>query len=578
VKGKAVKKDSQSMIRQVSSVLVLIAVLLSPAPAARTGRADEDRESRQTAKELQKEKMRQEALQSFPEVDNALKAILEKVKKNQKPEPSAIEQGVQLLNKNKRNSLAYDDTQRARYMLLKAWTDFYQDAPDEAVNWAMRAVKTDAASGDAWISQGLFCLLNGKRPMTPRIQKPKPQRRTDSDSGHRTRQPQRRTDSDSSRRTRQPRRRNGNDPSPEINVSTTQPYGQKGDLEFDMSALRIDMLKERFARCQYQAVDGSMIEYIPGQDTLCLLLWKGSSEPVDANEMPGSPVVTDSMDQVAQQMPDEMLQRKDLLSGVGRGYVTNRHGSDLPAQRAYIQAMMDACKDRPDIKFMQVDTVRSPASSGNMADYISQSIPTVIAAMPASNAEQIAGIKADTPFAMVVDKEGKVCYAGPAANFMPAFILSTIAEVEIDLTKQNQSDGPDMMFSPGRQLRRDMMYNEFSSALKKAGVDPNSIEIDPNSMPADPKVPMPPRPPQQQMSEELSIEYQAGKDLEYAEFFIDAAKKRAQTYKKGVELCRKIIREHPGTKYEREARLLLREVPEPKRKTYKITDEELMLP
>ena len=566
MKGKTVKKDSQSMIRQVSSILVLIAVLLSPAPAARTGRADEDRESRQAAKELQKEKRRQEALQSFPEVDNALKAILEKVEKNQQPEPSAIEQGVRLLDENKRNSLAYDDTQRARYMLLKAWTEFYQDAPDEAVNWAMRAVKTDANSGDGWISQGLFCLLNGKRPMTPRIQKPKPQRRTDSDPG---------------RRTRQPRRRNGDQASPETYTATTQPYGQKGDLEFDMSALRIDMLKERFVRCQYQAVDGSVTEYIPGQDTLCLLLWKGTSEPVDANDMAGGATRINSTPPAAQQMADEMVKEMDLLPGAGRGYVTNRHGSDLPAQRAYIQAMMDACKDRPDIKFMQVDTVRSPASSGNLADYISQSIPTVIAAMPASNAEQLVGIKADTPFAMVVDKEGKVCYAGPAANFMPAFILSTIAEVEIDLTKQNQSDSPDMMFSPGRQLRRDMMYNEFSSALKKAGIDPNGIGADPNTPASNSTQTTTRRLPVSSGSTQMSIEaldaqMRAENLLRIAQLHIEQSRKiRADNPKEGIAAAREVLAKFPNTEYAQKARELLRRVPDRWKTRHAITDEEL---
>ena len=61
------------------------------------------------------------------------------------------------------------------------------------------------------------------------------------------------------------------------------------------------------------------------------------------------------------------------------------------------------------------------------------------------------------------------------------------------------------------------------------------------------------------------------------DLFMKAAKKRVISYKNGVELCRRIIRNYPGTKYEHEARMLLRQVPEDKRKLYKITDEELGL-
>ncbi|MHC4883203.1 MAG: hypothetical protein ACYTCV_11500, partial [Planctomycetota bacterium] len=58
-------------------------------------------------------------------------------------------------------------------------------------------------------------------------------------------------------------------------------------------------------------------------------------------------------------------------------------------------------------------------------------------------------------------------------------------------------------------------------------------------------------------------------------FYINAARKKFQTYKQGVDMCREIIRKYPGTKYEHEARLLLRRVPEDKRGTYNIMDEEL---
>ncbi len=59
--------------------------------------------------------------------------------------------------------------------------------------------------------------------------------------------------------------------------------------------------------------------------------------------------------------------------------------------------------------------------------------------------------------------------------------------------------------------------------------------------------------------------------------YVSAGRKPVLTSKKGVDFCRQIIREYPNTKYEQEARMLLRRVPEYERKRYNITDKEMGL-
>ena len=71
--------------------------------------------------------------------------------------------------------------------------------------------------------------------------------------------------------------------------------------------------------------------------------------------------------------------------------------------------------------------------------------------------------------------------------------------------------------------------------------------------------------------------YQAGKLLEYAKMYVKAGRKPVLTSKRAVDICRQIIRDYPNTKYEREARRLLKKVPEYERKRYKITDKEMGL-
>ena len=171
-------KEFQNLIKRTIIYLFLGVLAVSSASLAQRSRRDDTaHETRIPEKDVKKEQMRQEASKSFPQLSDALTSILEKVARNQPPEQSAIEEARQLLDENKRNGWAYDDKQKAQFMLLQAWTGFYQDNPVEAVNWSRRACKTDEANQDAWISQVLFSVLNDKRPMKPRKERPRSESR-----------------------------------------------------------------------------------------------------------------------------------------------------------------------------------------------------------------------------------------------------------------------------------------------------------------------------------------------------------------------------------------------------------------
>ena len=215
------------------------------------------------------------------------------------------------------------------------------------------------------------------------------------------------------------------------------------------------------------AVDGSEVEFVPGQDMLCMLFWQGDAKTADANDISGG-----SAD-------------------------TNMQSATLQAQQKYFRVLMDACQDNPEIKFMQVDTTKPKnleAFLNDLPDYSSESIPTVIAAAPNSNAQQFVGWDAKKPFMVIIDKTGKVKYAGPAVGFMPAFILTESTGVEIDLEEQDQPAMSDQTDSP--------MFEEETTkpALtpirgfrplqpgepKEPVADPNSPMADPNEIVSDP--------------------------------------------------------------------------------------------
>lgn len=74
----------------------------------------------------------------------------------------------------------------------------------------------------------------------------------------------------------------------------------------------------------------------------------------------------------------------------------------------------------------------------------------------------------------------------------------------------------------------------------------------------------------------MEDEYQAGKLLAWAQTMMQIGTKYT-TPKAAIETCRQLIKDYPGTKYEQEARMLLRMVPAKDHKRYKITSEEMGL-
>ena len=70
---------------------------------------------------------------------------------------------------------------------------------------------------------------------------------------------------------------------------------------------------------------------------------------------------------------------------------------------------------------------------------------------------------------------------------------------------------------------------------------------------------------------------EVGQKLMFAKSNLDMAQKGILSYSQTVAICRGIIKDYPGTEYEQQARMLLREVPEDLRPQYNLSDEELGL-
>ena len=70
---------------------------------------------------------------------------------------------------------------------------------------------------------------------------------------------------------------------------------------------------------------------------------------------------------------------------------------------------------------------------------------------------------------------------------------------------------------------------------------------------------------------------EAEQKMAFARSRFSMAQKGLMGYSQTVVLCRDVIKNYPGTSYERQAQMLLRQVPEEQRSQFNITDKELGL-
>ncbi len=499
--------------------------------------------------DARRERLRQEAQAAFGDIEQALVGILENVNRNQQPDERLIQDAADLLQANRRNAPLYDSPERAVYMLLQSWTAYYQDDPVNTMNWAVRACREDKNNGDAWISQTLFSLIHGRRPLEPSAlqqqQRPPVERR-----------PRQR-----------PRRGQQTEPAETAHQDSSAPsFGQAGVLDFDLSQVRFDLLGSRVPVTDTLDGDPGQVADRLGGDIFCVLIAPGTNG-AEPNE-PGQP------------------QRQGLAEESHRSFdiPTNNHSphsdtdSSRDAQQVYFQGLRSALHAHEDVVFFEIDP-EALEMLGQLAHYDQDALPDGLAenagAAAAAALSQLQGLE---PFMVIAESDGQVRYAGVAGGFMPAFILTHLTDVPIDLDELKPATDTDIS-DDERGFDMDRMPHDIRLSDPNAPrhpAEPNQV-ADPNQ-PAAAHQTIAPEPEQEfaQLPEHRRLEAER-RMAPIRDFFMEAPRRGVYSYKRGVDMCRAIIRDYPGTEYAHEARQMLRQVPERHRSRYNITDEDMGL-
>ena len=525
------------------------------------------------------------------EMDQLLIQTLEMVNQQTRPQQEMLDTSKKAVIAARKYVKQYSTGLKCEILMLRAWNGYFADDMPTAMIAAKQAYDLDSTNRDAEATHVAMALLTDRKPQKKAPRKPRATPRNNSRRGRGY--PQGNT---------YPGAQNARQATVNVKPST----GNILDLNID--AIDLDMIGQTVPPMQVNCLNSTMFDYNPAQSTLCLLFWQLGSKNASGepnNMIPGTPP-----------MPTGPGGRSYGSGGTGAGYSDTRGGraySGASRGGSYDERGYDRRRDyrqydeysagyrrpntgrqarnsdpftsemtaygqifgsylaHPKVKFLAVNTdslVNAPTVVNKL---LASPWPwaQVMAAKPTSGMAQYASLDCKQPKLAIVDTSGTIKYAGPATGFLAPIMLTHLAGAtpstdSISITQADGNTPPKTMFNPFKALLGDANKQPPTNTAPDATATDTTTTPPPNRIDED--------------DDEITPEsYQAGKLLEYAKMYVKAGRKPGLTSKRAVDICRQIIREYPNTKYEQEARLLLRKVPEYERKRYKITDEEMGL-
>lgn len=463
-------------------------------------------------------------------LERALDDFFVQINEFKDPEEIYVKSAAVLLEDCRRYLIRFEDAAKTRYMLLQAWVEYCKGDWQAALTNSVRACRLDATNRDTWVSQQFFSLLLSKRPIQP-----PPVRLPGSRIA--------------AQRIR---------PEMAVEISTGQsPYGTSGKLDFNPETLRLDLIGKTIKPFSASFLDGTPLDFTyPEQKSiLCILVWEVPSPLLEQEESP------QETDQPLLYVPA----KSPLAAPEGTADLSESSFSSLVQQTEALEALRAQVKKagRQDILFFSVITNKPEEKPAVVEHYLTQN-PHPLPVLYASTAATELVLEAKTPFAAVIDENGRFRYAGSAEGFMLPMLLRNWTGIPfVKLTSQSTA-------------------GEGEHLLPEGPGDPNRpapMAADPNSV----KPSVQPRTAAPAGKESLeNAEYNnlcGAEQLAAAQdFFLKAAGKRFISYRRGVDLCRYVIKNCPNSKNAEAARELLRtKIPEDQRESLGLTKEELGL-
>ena len=475
------------------------------------------------------------------DVDKHLKDMLENINRQQYPDKKSTVGTVRLLQSAKKTLDAADSNATCQYFMLQAWNTYFAGNKEGALKVSLKAYKTNTANNDARLTHVALALINGEKPVLLDSKKVK--------------QPQKKP----------PQNEHMNPPG---FGGMMEPGGMQGParsvsrstsgeiLQLDDDALNDKLLASTIEPLKLDCLNSTSFSYNPQDSVLCAMFWqiglKDTSSVADPNDKKKKKNSKTPAQHQGFAGPGGML-------GFGPN-TNNRTGNNrddpLFAQMDAFGKLFANNIDNPAIKFVAVNTDSSKnARSGVMQKLMENPWPWAqVIAVEAGNSENLklpeAFADLDTnkgSLVIIADSEGLVRYAGPADGFLAPLILNDLAPGSAPPATKSTAAKPSSPEPKKPSVVETLPAVEPTAAAPKKTISQDDDYFDP----------------------------QAEKLLEHGRGLVKIG--RLTSYKKGIDLCRQVINDYPNTKYEQQAREILKSVPERHHKRYNITNEELGL-
>lgn len=511
----------------VLTLILLICPAINAAPRSRNSENAREPRQRQQPEPRSRERSRSadqpsdsssQVNEAAQQIDAELKTILMGINTQRRLDQQTLATAEQAAKTARKYVTKFEKKAQCDYSLLTAWLYHFAADPQKACLSAAKAYKADPENNDARVSQVALAIIAGKKPDL----RPPATRRTQSS-------------------------RSKKDPSLDFEIKRP-----KGILDFNVDEIRTNVIKPKVERLQLNCANSTTFSYAPGDSNLCILFWQLAEKTnAPAIDIPAeqSPYEPNGLTRV------KVNSKKNKQSDDEYDYILD----PLEKQFVGFANIFAANINNPAVKFLAINTDSPANRSEAIREIIQNPKPwaQVIASDKQSKADMFAATKIDTekPIMAIVSKNGTLIYTGPAAGFLAPMIVQSLTPATLADKQAYQNPTP---------------QNRQPQVTRKEPTTPPETPTQPNS-PA-PTTTRTATPPTTDSYMQVGQEYQAGKDLSYAKQYIDMGK--YTTYKKGVDMCRNIMRKYPDTKYAEEARKLLRKVPERHKERYNITDEE----
>jgi hypothetical protein len=473
-------------------------------------------------------------------IQQGLDPILTAVNEQRRPTQAELAGWQKLLTNSRRYVQKMEPVQQSQFFLSDAWVSYFTGNIEMAHKNAVLAWNKDQTSGDALLTQITMALAANKKPMLPRP--PKPQKN----------------------RTNQDPMTPGAPGMPGMPVMGPGMPGMpmdpamqdpsqiipQGKLTFDYKTLLLSAVGKKIDAQNFDCLNGTTLSYQPGQEAICILAWR-NYDPNTASSEPNIPA----------NQPNPGMPMMPGMPGMPGMEIYGGYGQDAGAGGAIgaFAKLFQRGLASGQIKFVGLN-LDSADHKNDIIDHLVKSPSPWAQVMAAEQKQELPvdtdNVRLNMPVLVMADKTGAVRYAGPATGFIAPVLLGELGSIKLGNNTHTASGNLTPAADPNPQPEP-----AAEPAVQPAPVAPPAAA---------------PTTQYRELSEEEQIRAEQllgpTRDL-----FMKTGRKHITTYKNGVEMCRKIMRDFPETKYAHEAQILLRQVPENKREQYGITDQELGL-